>query len=148
MSDPKEFAEIVKQAEQAVKGVRDPELRKVAFEKILSALLDKSDFGAASMPHKAKRLVPTSSRSKTKAEPKVQGPKGYISELIDEEFFSKPKSLPQVKAELENRGHHIAVTSLSGPLQSLCQDRALRRQKTKAPGKGGKERQTYTYSEW
>lgn len=148
MSEPKEFAEIVKQAEQAVKGVGDPELRRVAFEKILSALLGKSDFGAGSTSRKVKRVVPASSRSPAKPERKVQGPKGYIGELIDEGFFSKPKSLPQVKAELENRGHHIAVTSLSGPLQSLCQNRALRRQKTKAPGKGGKDRQTYTYSEW
>ena len=144
MADPKDFAEIVKQAEQAVKGVADPELRRVAFEKILSALLGKADFGASSTPPKTKRLGTV----KKVAERKARGPKAYIGEMIQEGFFAKPKSLPQVKAELENRGHHIAVTSLSGPLQSLCQDKLLRRQKTKAPGKGGKERQAYTYSQW
>jgi len=49
-----------------------------------------------------------------------------------------------VKAELENRGHHIALTSLSGPLQKLTLKKQLRRQKTKTAGK----KQTYSYSNW
>jgi hypothetical protein len=148
MADPKDFAAIVKQAEQAVKGVADPELRRVAFEKILAALLEKSEVGSNSGRHKAKKTASSSDSTAEKADRKIQGPKAYIRELVDEGFFSKPKSLPQVKAELENRGHHIAVTSLSGPLQALCQDKLLRRQKSSAPGKGGKQRQAYTYSEW
>jgi len=148
MPEANDFAAIVKQAEQAVKGVSDPELRRVAFEKILAALLEKSDFGSTSKPHKAKKSASATVSSPKKLERKNQGPKAYIRELINEKFFAKPKSLPQVKAELENRGHHIAVTSLSGPLQALCQDKLLRRQKKSAPGKGGKQRQAYTYSEW
>ena len=148
MVDTKDFADIVKQAEQAVKGVTDPELRRVAFEKILSALLAKEGLGVGSTQAKGKPLPASGPFSNRKAKRKAQGPKTYIREMIDEGFFAKPKSLPQVKAELENRGHHIAVTTLSGPLQALCQDKLLRRQKTKAPGKGGKERQAYTYSEW
>lgn len=147
MTDPKQFADIVKQAEQAVKGVSDPELRRVAFEKILAALLEKAESGGETKKRKLKKDAP-SSRTSKKISTKSKGPTAYIRELVQEGFFSKPKSLPQLKAELENRGHHIATTSLSGPLQSLCQNKTLRRQKTKAPGKGGKERQTYTYSEW
>ena len=145
MADQNRFAELVKQAEQAVKGVSDPELRRVAFDKILSALLEKPESPRASKQRKEKKSTSSSTR---KSPRKSGGPTTYIRELVGEGFFSKPKTLPQVKAELENRGHHIAVTSLSGPLQSLCQERLLRRQKSKAPGKGGKERQTYTYSEW
>jgi len=148
MSDPNQFAEIVKQAEQAVKGVSDPELRRVAFEKILATLIEKANtsMGTHQKKHKtSKSSLPLRTKTSTS---KAQGPKAYVRELIDEGFFSKPKSLPQIKAELENLGHHIPVTSLSGPLQSLCKDKLVRRQKTKAPGKGGKERQTYTYSKW
>jgi hypothetical protein len=148
MTDTQNFADIVKQAEQAVKGVADPELRRVAFEKILTALLGKPDLALGSPQTKVTRSTSPRVASKRKTESKARGPKAYIRGLIDDGFFSKPKSLPQLKAELENRGHHIAVTSLSGPLQALCQDKLLRRQKTKAPGKGGKERQAYTYSEW
>jgi hypothetical protein len=144
MSDTNKFTEIVKQAEQAVKGVSDPELKRVAFEKILAALLEKADMSEE--PHQKigkDRHRPTKSRKS-----RATGPKAYIRELVDEKFFAKPKSLSQVKAELENRGHHIAVTNLSGPMQFLCKDKLLRRQKTIAPSKGGRERQTYTYSEW
>lgn len=147
MADPKQFAELVKQAEQAVKGVSDPELRRVAFEKILNALLEGVESDGHTTVSK-RRKATSSPRSPKKTASKPQGPTGYIRELIEDGFFSKPKSLPQVKAELENRGHHIAATSLSGPLQSLCKEKTLRRQKTKSPGKGGKERQTYTYSKW
>jgi hypothetical protein len=146
MADPNQYAEIVKQAEQAVKGVSDPELKRVAFEKILAALLEKADAGKETHPKIQEES--TLSRHRPTKSGKVTGPKAYIRELVDEKFFSKPKSLSQVKAELENRGHHIAVTNLSGPMQSLCKDKLLRRQKTKAPSKGGKERQTYTYSKW
>jgi nitrogen fixation/metabolism regulation signal transduction histidine kinase len=144
MPDTKQFAEIVKQAEQAVKGVSDPELRRVAFEKILTALIEKTDTGKGTR----KKSQRTSTLSHSPPTKKGRGPMTYVRELIDDGFFSKPKSISQVKAELENRGHHIAVTNLSGPMQSLCKEKSLRRQKTKALIKGGKERQTYTYSEW
>ncbi len=137
-----EYQELVKRAEAAVKSVTDPELRRVAFEKILDDLLagqpakDKpGPKGAKAKPGKA--ATPTKNTKK-------KGPQAYVEELVDEGFFRKQKTIAQVKAELENRGHHIPLTSLSGPLQKLCQRRVLRRQKTKASGK----KQTYSYSEW
>jgi len=45
---------------------------------------------------------------------KRAGTAAYIEELIDEQFFAKPKTIASVKAELGNRGHHIPLTSLSG----------------------------------
>jgi hypothetical protein len=63
--------------------------------------------------------------------------------MVQDGIFKKPKTIAQVKAELENRGHHIPLTSLSRPLQSLCQGRVLRRQRTKV---GNKE--VFSYSEW
>jgi hypothetical protein len=72
------------------------------------------------------------------------GTSAYIEELIDENFFSKPKTISEVKAELGNRGHHIPLTSLSGPLQRLCQKKKLRRQKTDGEGK----KKAFAYSNW
>jgi len=148
MTDQIQYADLVKQAEQAVKSVSDPELRRVAFEKILAALLEKTETTYNSKPRGGRKIISSVAPATKRAGKKLKGPKAYIHELIEEKFFTKPKALPQVKAELENRGHHIAVTSLSGPLQSLCKAKLLRRQKAIAPGKAGKERQTYTYSEW
>jgi hypothetical protein len=65
--------------------------------------------------------------------------------MLTEGFFAKPKTMSEVKAELANRGHHIPVTSLSGPLQKLCQSKELRRQKV---GDEGGKKKTFVYSEW
>lgn len=63
--------------------------------------------------------------------------------LIDDGFFKKPRTLSEVKAELANRGHHIPRTSLSGPLQTLCKNHRLRRQKGIGSSKG-----RFAYTNW
>ena len=136
------YASLVTHAEQAVQSVKDPELRKVAFEKVLDDLLQagvKPSGAQTTQPEKkkgkpAKARLPSGTR---------RGPKAYVEEILGEGFFKKQKTIAQVKTELVNRGHHIPLTSLSGPLQILCQQKKLRRQKAK----DGKK-QTFVYSEW
>jgi hypothetical protein len=140
-----DYAELVAKAERAVASVSDPELKRAAFEKILEDLLAKPDKEDA--PPKPKgissgRSSPISRSKKTSK--KKGGPQAYVEELAGEGFFKKPKTIAQVKAELENRGHHIPLTSLSGPLQKLCQRRTLRRQKSKKKG----NKHTFNYSNW
>lgn len=137
MSAPQDYSEVVAQAEKAVASVKDPDLKKIAFQKILDDLLGSrppSKKGASYGKATGKK------RNMTGGAPSKAGPKGYIEELIDDDFFQKPKTISEVKTALENRGHHIAMTSLSGPLQKLCQLRKLRRQKNNSG--------TYTYSKW
>lgn len=124
----------VAEAENAVASIKDPELRRAAFEKVLEHLL-----GAGSVPAGKGKPQERPERAK-KAK---SGPQGYLEELIDDDFFKKPRTLSEVKAELANRGHHIPRTSLSGPLQNLCKHRRLRRQKGIASDKG-----TYGYTNW
>ncbi|HXV76528.1 MAG TPA: hypothetical protein VD788_09430 [Candidatus Polarisedimenticolaceae bacterium] len=143
MKQSKPYAELVTQAEEATKAIKDPELRRVAFERVLDDLL--AGGGTATESQARSKKPPQRARTAAKAK-SSRGPKGYIRELFDDGFFKKPKTISQVKAELGNRGHHIALTSLSGPLQSLCKDRVLRRHKAKAGEKGTKV--TYNYSEW
>lgn len=142
------YAELAKQAEQAVKGVTDPELRRIAFEKILSALLAKSESVGKKSPDAKPAIKHVPASKESKKSKKLSGPKAYLREMYDDGFFKKPKSIAQVKAELENRGHHIAITSLSGPLQSLCQEKVLRRQRTQTQSRKGKLRTAFAYSEW
>jgi hypothetical protein len=136
----------VAEAEAAVAGVADPELRRVAFEKILDTLLSQSRKGS-----KTQLRSKTSSDKKKVAKParktaSKRGPKARVVELVEEGFFSKQRTIADVKAELANRGYHIPLTSLSGPLQSLTQERKLRRQKSKKGGESAKG--TYAYSNW
>jgi hypothetical protein len=142
------YEDLVKQAEQAVAPVKDPELKRIAFEKILDALLGTPpEIRHASV--KAKKTPP---RRTSSAEAKEQtnrkrraGTQAYVEELIDDGFFAKPKTIAAVKAELGNRGHHIPLTSLSGPLQGLCRRKRLRREKSEATD-GGKK--AFAYSNW
>jgi hypothetical protein len=148
----KTYAELIAQADQAVSGVKDAELRRVAFERVLDDLLSGGRSNEESdRPYRvvspARRPTPKA-RARgavgTPASAKRLGPQGYVEELIEDGFFKKQKTISEVKAELGNRGHHIALTSLSGPLQKLCQKKALRRQKI--DGNGGKK--TFGYSNW
>ena len=134
-----DYARLVNEAEAAVSAVKDPELKRVAFEKILGTLLQDSTPSQA--PQRARANVPKPAKPPPKAR---LGPTAYIQELIDDGFFASPRSIADVKEELSNRGHHIPQTSLSGPLQSLTQQRLLRRQKT--GGAGAKS--AFAYSNW
>lgn len=143
MAHPKDYSEIVAQAEKAVTSVKDPELRRVAFQKVLEDLLQEGTSVTTTTTNKpkAKKLAGPSSGSRKNAK---GGVNSYIDELVTEGFFKKQKTISELKAELENRGHHIPMTSLSGPLQRKCQQRVLRRQKIKTSEK----KQTFGYSNW
>ncbi len=140
------YAALVAEAEASVAAVKDPELRRVAFERVLEALLEGTEAKPSNVKKPSKRqppLKPSGARSGTGTR---VGPKAYIETLIDDGYFKKQRTMAEVKAELANQGHHIALTSLSGPLQKLTQERRLRRQKVSAGGKGSKS--TYAYSSW
>ena len=143
MKQSKPYAELVTQAEEATRAIKDPELRRVAFERVLDDLLSGGGTATSRTPRAVKGKQSTRAPAKPR---KSSGPTGYVRELIADAFFKKPKTLAEVKAELANRGHHIALTSLSGPLQKLCQERLLRRHKAKSSEKGKKV--TFNYSEW
>jgi hypothetical protein len=121
MAKTPNYRELVVEAEQSVQGVKDPELRRIAFQKVLEELL-----GARPSSIKKAYVQGTRTDRKTSA----GGPRAYLREMINDGFFKKPKAISDVKAELENRGHHIPITSLSGPLQTLCKKKELRRQRT------------------
>ena len=140
MAQSPDYAAVVVQAENAVKDLKDPELKRIAFQKVLDDLLAGGDRPESPTPRRS-----TKAGTKT-AKPKSSrgGPSAYIRELIEEAFFKKPKTISDVKVELENRGHHIPLTSLRGPMQSLCKARELRRKRTNEPG----AKKTFAYSNW
>jgi|SRR5579872_1427535 len=144
MAQPPDYAAFVAQAENAVKGLKDPELKRIAFQKVLDDLLGAG--GSANDRSSSAKPRRQAKAAKKTAKPKSSrgGPIAYVRELIEEEFFKKPKAISDVKVELENRGHHIPLTSLSGPMQTLCKDRKLRRKRTAETG----AKKTFVYSNW
>jgi hypothetical protein len=141
MAQAKKYETLVAQAEKAVASVKDPELKRAAFEKVLDDLLATDAVAQQEAKPRGRKDVAPKRQPREK---RARGPSGYLQELIDDGFFRKPKTISHVRAELGNRGHHIPLTSLSGPLQSLCKRRHLRRHKAKTTG----NKQTYNYSEW
>jgi hypothetical protein len=130
------FAEYAKQAEASVVNIADADLKKIAFGKILETLLAGSSNNQHGAPARV-AVAETVAKNRT-------GPQAYIEELVAEGFFAKQRSMSEVRAELGNRGFHIPLTSLSGPLQILCKKKILRREKTKV----GEKKQTFAYSKW
>lgn len=77
-------------------------------------------------------------RPKPKAEPTAKRERGstgrvqitdLIEQLVQSEFFKKPRDLAAVKAALEEIGHHYPVTTLSPTLLRQVRKRNLRRLK-------------------
>ena len=52
-----------------------------------------------------------------------------VIHLKEGSFFEKPKSLADISAALEEQGHLVPVTSLSGVVLGLVQRKMLRRKK-------------------
>jgi hypothetical protein len=52
-----------------------------------------------------------------------------VIELKDDGFFDKPKSLVEISQALEERGRMTPVTSLSGVMIKLVQERIFARKK-------------------
>jgi len=142
------YSEIAAEAEAAVAAVKDPELRRIAFEKILATLLT----AASTRPRRALRKSSglggggSQATGGSQARSRPRGPLPLLKELITEGFFEVQRTISDVKAELANRGHHIPLTRLSTPLQRLTQQRKLRRQKVKPDEKASKA--TFAYSNW
>jgi hypothetical protein len=71
--------------------------------------------------------------SKPKREARDRQKRESASDLIvtlkEESFFDKPKALSEITAKLEETGHLIPVTSLSGVMLGLVQKRILSRVK-------------------
>jgi len=136
--DPSSYAALAQKAEASVSSVSDPELKKIAFARILDALLGGTPAVA--------NQKPTRNRSRV-ADPKANkrlGPQAHIEDLVSEGFFRERRTIAEVKLALGNRGYHIPVTSLSGPLQSMCKRKQLRREKAKL----GENKQGFAYSNW
>jgi hypothetical protein len=146
MTSKADYSDIVKQAEAAVASIKDGDLKTIAFGKILDTLLGQGGSPKQQDESSSNKRAAVGKQTKgmtAKAPKKRSGPKGYLEELVEEDFFKTPKTLAAIRAELGNRGHHIPVTSLSRPMMLLCQERKLRRQKAKD---GKKE--VFTYSNW
>jgi hypothetical protein len=63
--------------------------------------------------------------------PSGESCKGRILALKADGFFASQRTISEIRTELATRGWHYPLTTLSGRLQTLVQERHLRREKVK-----------------
>jgi hypothetical protein len=126
--DAKKIIELRKQAEKAVADMQDGEFKLKAFEVILNHFLSPGKPESTSESSTAPKAGTKRQRSIDK---EAESTAGRILVLKDEGFMSSPKSISQIRAELQAHGWHYPVTALSGELMKIVQKRNLRRQKGK-----------------
>jgi hypothetical protein len=118
-------------AELAVAGMGDEQLRLKAFEVILAHLLGsaepKSSTALVRREHGAAKGDSTSSTAVSL--------KDRILSLKNEQFFSTPRAIGEIKGELAAHGWHYPLSNLSGKLQGLARTRSLRRMKVSDGGR-------------
>jgi hypothetical protein len=126
--DAKKLIELRKQAEKAVEDMQDGEFKLKAFEVILNHLLSpvKTE-PAAGKTRDDKKYEQMDMDSESTG--------GRIMVLKDEGFMKSPKTISEIRSELQAHGWHYPVTTLSGELIKLVQKRKLRRQRVKVGNK-------------
>ena len=124
--DAKKLIEFRKQAEQAVSEMPDGELKVKAFEVILSHLLVGGPHGP---PARSTELVTTTAPEGGREGKSARSINSRVLVLRDEGFFKTQKAIGEVREELKAHGWHYPLTTLSGRLQALVQQRQLRRER-------------------
>jgi hypothetical protein len=139
MTTSPNYSELVAEAERSVQGVKDPELRRIAFQKVLEELISGGTGSGRGSRRERRAKKARGGKATVSRKSSRSGPTSYLLEMVEDGFFKKPKAITDVKVELENQGHHIPLTSLSGPLQTLCKRKKLRRQRSEG---------RFLYSNW
>lgn len=120
-----------KLAEEAVADMPEGNLKNTAFGIILQHLLSSETTSIVTQSQKKGSHKKHQSREKSDSSRTPGSAKSRILLLKDEGFFANLKGISEVEEELKAHGWIHPQTSLSGPMQSLVQDRHLRRVKDK-----------------
>ncbi|MGH9369291.1 MAG: hypothetical protein ACRD3M_16650 [Thermoanaerobaculia bacterium] len=131
--DAKSLIEFRKQAEQAVADMSDGDLKLKAFEVILAHLIGGRPVATKS-PSKG-REVPVAGKRPRRESESARSITSRILVLRDEGFFNSQKAIGEVREELRAHGWHYPLTTLSGRLQALVQQRELRRERVRQGNK-------------
>ena len=124
----KTIIELRKQAEKAVTDMQDGEFKLKAFEVILNHLLSP---GTSESTSDSTAVPKAGVKRRRSVDIEAESTAGRILVLKDEDFMKSPKTIGQIREELQAHGWHYPVTTLSGELIKLVQKRKLRRQKGK-----------------
>ncbi len=139
MTDPptgEQLRAAVRQAQSVAQEVSDPQLREIAFGKILETLLApaRSVLGQ-SVPETRVKAEP---RHERRAPARARhGPTAWVEEIRGEGFFKDGKTLGALTEEVRARGHNVESKNLTEPLEKLVKSKRLRRTRASSGGERG-----------
>ena len=132
----KQVKDASEKAKKLVNDV-DKEYKQTTYSVMFTKLLTDSKNGDEKKPT-------GKIEKKGKVEKITKGPKFYVTELAQEGFFNTQRTIVDILVELENRSHHYKQGDLTRPLEALCHDKILRRERKK----NNKKRALWYYSNW
>lgn len=123
--DAKKLIEFRREAERAVADMPDGELKVKAFEVILSHLISASadQTTRISSPQQKDRLELEADEFPT------ESVAGRLMVLREEGFFKAPRTLAQIREELQAHGWHYPNATIAPVLIKLVQKKRLRQQR-------------------
>lgn len=140
---PAQLRSAVETAQSVTAGLSDPQLRSIAFAKVLDHLL--AGGVPESRPPNGPDPAPRPRSPKTVSSPPRNGPMAWVETLRAEAFFSKPKSLAEVTEAVRAQGHNIESKNVTDPLEKSVQSKALRRERR---ANEGAKRGVWMYSNY
>ena len=123
--DSKKLIDLRKEAEKAVADMPDGELKLKAFEVILGHLISASSTEGQKPPKSAGAVE----EAELSDDLPARSVSGRLMVLRQEAFFKAPKSLPEIREEMQAHGWHYPQATIGPVLITLVQKRQLRRQR-------------------
>lgn len=134
---------LVRLADKSTKDLGDTETRRIAYQTVLSHLLERG-IQTVERPslhqERSSRLPPRVPRLRAH-----EGPSSWVLRLIEEGFFDKPRVIGDVVTRLGEVGHTVLSKDVSYPLARFCDLRRLRRNRS---GKDLKGRVVWSYTNY
>jgi hypothetical protein len=124
---PERLRSAVDTAGSVTEGISDPQLRAIAFGKVLDRLLLDEPLRLVqpgNLPRGASLPPP-----KVAAAPSRGGPNAWIDSLVAERFFSEARSLAEITEAVRAQGHNVESKNVTAPLEKLVQSKVLRRER-------------------
>jgi len=116
--------------EEEVSSIKDPVLRKAAFEKLVDNLLATHKKDKVGFKKQSKHVTVVGKKGKPIARKGRPGPKEILTQLLTSGYFDKAKLLPDIRTYIKHSmGHTYSGDELSITLTRLLRDGLLSREK-------------------
>ena len=116
--------------EEEVSSIKDPVLRKAAFEKLVDNLLATHKKDRVGFKKQTKRVAVAGKKEKPIARKGRPGPREIVTQLLTSGYFDKPKLLADIRTYIKHTmGHTYSGDELSITLTRLLREGLLSREK-------------------